>query len=153
MKRTPKETESGIDLLKPYTPSKPSEDDCFGHMWDPQHKDCAMCASSDVCGILYQQIGVLKAKGDFEKAKGPTLDETDFSRVKLSKFEKLAAQYEKEGELPITLEELYTAIRDLARTKDDTAVREFLNRELPKTKLAINENNEVYVKNSNSSRS
>lgn len=150
MDRKPKEKAASVDLLKPYTPSVLKDDECFGNMWDPQHKDCSICADIEVCGLLYQQTTIAAKKRNFEKENGPTLDMTDFSRVDLKKLEAVAAQYQKNKD-PMTLNELMDAVASLAKTKDIVAVREFLKRELPLTNMTM-QNNEIHVQDSNNSR-
>jgi len=151
MKREPKEKAEKVDLLKPYTPSKPQDDGCFGNMWDPQHKDCSICADIEVCGILYQQNHIQIKKQKFEEENGPTLDMTDFEAISIEKVEKLALQYQNDQE-PMTVDELISYIKTQARTKDTVAVREYLKRVLPMTKMHIQED-EIHVQSNNNSRS
>jgi len=150
MSRKPKEIAVSVDLLKPYTPSVLKDDECFGNMWDPQHKDCSICADIEVCGLLYQQTTIAAKKKKFEDENGPTLDLTEFSNVDLKKLEAVAAKYQEEKD-PMTLDELMDAVASLAKTKDTVAVREYLKRELPLTNMII-QNNEIHVQNSNNSR-
>jgi uncharacterized Fe-S cluster-containing radical SAM superfamily enzyme len=147
--RKPKETKQKVDLLKPVTILDGSAGDCFGtEFYNPQDKDCSICADIEICGIKFQGI-IQKKKTDFEQKHGPLLDQTDFDSVNMAKIEELAIKYEEEGE-PLLFQELVDAVSDLARTKDDIAVIEYLKRTIPTTNLILKEG-KVYARRKDSS--
>ena len=141
--KKPRNEKQEVDLLKPVTLSDVPEEDCFGKEYNPQDRDCSICADIEICGIKFQSL-VQKKKKAFEEKHGPLMDETDFKSVNMEKLEKLAKKYEDEGE-PMTHEELVQAVSGLANTKDEVAVIEFLKRTLPLSNLILKEGN-VYAR-------
>jgi hypothetical protein len=147
--RKPKTQKQEVDLLKPVNIPDGDPDDCFGtSLYNPQDKDCSICADIELCGIKFQGL-IQKKVQKFEEENGPLLDQVDFGSVKMNKIEEFAKQYEAEGE-PMTFQELVDAISQLANTKDEVAVVEYLKRTLPTSNLLIKEG-KVYAKRENSS--
>lgn len=147
--RKPKIEKQEVDLLKPVTIPDGDPEDCFGTaLYNPQDKDCSICADIELCGIKFQSV-LQKKVTKFEEDHGPLLDQVDFSSVNMSKIEALAAKYEQEGE-PMTFKELTDAVAQLANTKDEVSVIEHLKRTLPTSNLLIREG-QVYAKRKDSS--
>ena len=136
-----------VDLLKPVIIPDADLEDCFGKEYDPQDRDCSICADIEICGIKFQGI-IQKKKREFEEKHGPLLDEVDFKSVDIAKIEKLAKQYEEDG-YPMLFQELTDVVAELANTKDEIAVIEYLKRTLSTSNLIIKEG-KVYVKRENS---
>ncbi len=146
--RKPKAEKTPVDLLKPVTIPDGEAEDCFGtDLYNPQDKDCSICADIELCGIKFQSI-VQKKKTVFEEEHGPLLDQTDFDSVNMTKIAEVAKRYEEEGE-PMLFQELIDAVAELACTKDEVAVVEYLKRTLPLTNLIIKEG-KVYAIRENS---
>lgn len=146
--RKPREEKQNADLLKPVIIIDGDDGDCFGtELYNPQDKDCSICADVELCGIKFQGI-VHRKKEDFEQRHGPLLDQTDFEAVNMAKIEELAIKYEQEG-LPMLFQELVDAVSELANTKDEIAVIEYLKRIVPTTSLIIKEG-KVYAKRKDS---
>jgi len=142
--KTPKTEKTEVDLLKPIQLPDTVEGDCFGtEEYDPQHKDCSICADIELCGIKFQGL-IQKKKNVFEKENGPLLDQTDFEGVDFGKVESLALRYQDDGS-PMTFEELVELVSQLASTKDDIAVVEYLKRTIPNTRLILKEG-QVHVR-------
>ena len=132
--------ETKVDLLVPIVPSSiiPEEvTDCFGQEWDARASECNLCADEVLCGILFAEKVKVK-KSAFEAEHGPLLDQTDLVGVDMGKIERLAKKYESEGQ-PMTFQELQDIIKIQAKTKDDEAVIQFIKRELPLTKIYLQE--------------
>jgi hypothetical protein len=147
--RKPREVKQEVNLLKPVTIPDGGVGDCFGtDFYNPQDKDCSICADIEICGIKFQGI-IQKKKTDFEQKHGPLLDQTDFQSVDIAKIEELAIKYEDEGE-PMLFQELVDAVSELACTKDDIAVIEYLKRTIPTTNLILKEG-KVYARRKDSS--
>lgn len=147
--RKSKTQKQEIDLLKPVNLPEGDPEDCFGtNLYNPQDKDCSICADIELCGIKFQKITQKKVT-DFEEKHGPLLDETDFSSVDIVKIEKLAMKYENEG-YPMLFQELVELIMELVKTKDEVAAVEYLKRTLPVSNLLLKEG-KVYAKRKDSS--
>jgi len=147
--RKPKEEKQEVDLLKPVNLPDGEAGDCFGtDLYNPQDKDCSICADIELCGIKFQGV-VQKKKTEFEEKHGPLLDETDFASVNMDKIAALARKYEDEGD-PMSFQELVELVSELACTKDEVAVIEYLKRTLPVTNI-ITKEGKVYAKRENSS--
>lgn len=148
MTRTPKTSPGKENLLVPYIPSQSqNEDDCFGHLYDPTHAKCSVCAALDLCGILYQANTIEPKKTRFEEAN-LTLDRADFKSVNLNDIEKVAKRYEADGE-PLSLEELVNFIKEKAKINDNETIQEYLKMNLPLTNMRINlEEGTIYVEGS-----
>ena len=134
------EKETKVDLLVPIIPSSliPEEaSDCFSNEWEPRASECCQCADEGLCGILFVEKVKVK-KSAFEAEHGPLLDQTDLQGVDMAKIERLAKKYQDEGE-PMTFQELQDIIKIQAKTKDDEAVIQFIKRELPLTKIYLQE--------------
>jgi hypothetical protein len=142
--RQAKTVKTEVDLLKPVTLPEPEPGDCFGSSeYDPRDKDCSVCADLELCG-LKREVALRSKKKKFEEDNGPLLDQTDFQSVNWDSIYKKAIEYEDSGE-PMTFQELTEAISTIAKTKDQVAVAEFINREMPKEKLELKEGN-VYAR-------
>ena len=136
--RKARTTTSQIDLTVPLEVKHATEtNDCIGGSeYDPQDKDCSICADIELCGIRHQLL-LQSKKNAFEMTNGPTLDMTDFKSVDLKKIEKLCQKYEAEGSDPISFDELCEFIETMARTKDREAVVQYIKRVLPTTNLIL----------------
>ena len=132
-----KETE--VDLLKPVVANiAPAEQsDCFGQEFEGRASECSICSDSELCMIIFSEK-VKTKKSAFEAEHGPLLDQSDLVGVDMGKIERLALKYQTEGE-PMTFAELQDLIRIQANTKDDEAVIQFIKRELPLTKIYLQE--------------
>lgn len=132
-----KETE--VNLLKPVSKDiLPTEQtDCFGVEFEGRASECSICADSELCMIIFSEK-VKDKKLTFEIANGPLLDQSDLQGVDMVRIEKLARKYESEGE-PMTFQELQDLIKSQGNTKDDEAVIQFIKRELPLTKIYLQE--------------
>jgi hypothetical protein len=146
MERTKKDKKTEVSLLKPINLNDlvlADNDDCFGHMWDPQHRACSVCADVDVCGIVFQEAVVIPAKKKFDKDTVP-LDLTNFQGINWSKVTGVVRKYQDSGE-PMTYDELFSYIKGLANTKDDYAVKIFMETTLKKNGLRCTEDNKIVV--------
>ena len=115
------------------------EDDCFGKMWDPQHRSCSVCADVDVCGIIFQETQVIPAKKKFDRETVP-LDLTNLQAVNWTSLIALIASYEI-AEEPMTYDELFEYIKEVGKTKDDYTVKIFIETSLKKHGLKCTEDN------------
>lgn len=138
--KTPHKKETEVNLLIPIIPSSitPIEQtDCFGQEWDARASECNCCSDETLCSILFAEKVKVK-KSAFEAEHGPLLDQTDLQGVDMAKIERLAKKYQTEGEL-MTFQELQDIIKIQGKTKDDEAVIQFIKRELPLTKIYLQE--------------
>lgn len=136
------EKKTKMNLLIPVNPTSivsEEQTDCFGKEFFPTSKECSICSDCEICSILYQKIIKNKVK-TIEAEHGPFLDQVDFKTINWDRFIKKAIEYEDSGE-PMTFQELFDAIKTLAKTKDGVAVTEFIKRNLPLSKLCIKEGN------------
>lgn len=117
------------------------EDDCFGKMWDPQHRSCSVCADVDVCGIIFQETQVIPAKKKFDRETTP-LDLTNLQAINWTSLKALIASYEI-AEEPMTYDELFEYIKDVGKTKDDYTVKIFIETSLKKHGLKCTEDNKI----------
>lgn len=146
MERKKKETKPDVSLLKPINLNElavTDENDCFGKMWDPQHRMCSVCSSVDVCGVVFQETQVIPAKKKFDKEVIP-LDLTDFQAVEWDKVKLVVAKYEETGD-PMTYDELFSYIKGIAKTKDDYTVKMFIEKSLEKSGLRYTDTNQIVV--------
>lgn len=148
--RKPRNTSTKVDLTVPLHIDHATEaDDCIGAEYDPQNKDCSICADIELCGIRFQML-VQSKKNIFEVNHGPLLDETDFKSVDYSKIERLVKKYKDAGDDPISMDELCDLVGEMARTKDRVAIVNNIKRALPNTKLIIKDGYVYYGENTNS---
>lgn len=73
-----------LDLTKP-VPTKQlmaevNEEDCYTQLWNPEDKLCSICASFEICGILYN-ARLTKKVAKREKDKGGYLDNMHFDSI------------------------------------------------------------------------
>lgn len=131
--------ETKVDLLVPVPDGIIPEEttDCFSNEWDARASECNLCADEVLCGILFAEKVKVK-KSAFEAEHGPLLDQTDLQGVDMVRIEKLARKYQDEG-VPLTFQELQDVIAVQAQTKDNEAVIQFIKRELPLTKIYLQE--------------
>jgi len=144
--RKAKNTKSEIDLLKPVNVSqiKIDDKDCFGNMWDPQDKDCSICADAEVCGIIYQEHHIKPKTEKFEKQETP-LDLMNFNKVEWEKIIKLVKRYEGEGS-PLLFDELVDIVCDYASTKDRVTAEIYITKILPEHNL-VEKNGAIQISN------
>jgi len=146
MERTKKDKKTEISLLKPINLNDlalADSDDCFGKLWDPQHRACSVCADVDVCGIVFQETVVIPAKKKFDKETIP-LDLTNFRGINWNKVIVVVRKYQDSGE-PMTYDELFSYIKGLANTKDDYTVKIFLETALKKNSLKCTWDNKIII--------
>ena len=122
-------------LLDPKALISDDPEDCFGELWDPQDKDCAICHDVEICGIVKQEDTKKKVKA-IEKREGPMLDQTAFEKVPIEKIVQNIKEWAADGD-PATYEELADQISKSAQTKDSVAVREYIKRILPRHGLVM----------------
>lgn len=111
--------------------------DCMGKEYDPKNKECSVCADQALCANYYQQRLQMHIN-DFEKEKGPMLDQVCFEAVDWNKIEKIVEKYDQQGE-PIMFEELMDVISDLSHCKDDIAISLYIRRKLLKSNIELKE--------------
>lgn len=145
--KKPRTDKKEIDLLKPVVIQEADSEDCFGKEYNPQDRDCSICADIEICGIKFQGV-IQRKKKEFEEKHGPLLDEADFKSINFAQIENLVKKYETEGE-PLTYEELFEVVSQQGRIKDEIAVIEYLKRTIPVSNLILKEG-KVYVKRENS---
>lgn len=136
--KNPRETKKEVDLTTLLDPAElitDNEEDCFGRAWNPQDKDCAICADVEICGIV-KQAEIKSRVKKVEKEKGPMLDQAAFEKVPIEKIVGNMRQWAEDND-PSSYEELEQSIMAVARTKDKVAVREYIKRTLPKYNLTI----------------
>lgn len=119
------------------------ENDCFGKMWDPQHRSCSVCADVEVCGIIFQEAQVIPAKNKFDKETVP-LDLTNLQAVNWDKIKTLIGNYAKSGE-PMTYDELFEHVKTSGKTKDNYTVKIFIEAALNKHGLKCTEDNQIVI--------
>jgi hypothetical protein len=134
-------TQTKVDLTIPVDPGNflpNDETDCFGtDDYSPQDHLCATCADIEVCGIKFQEATKKKVKA-VEAEHGPMMDQCDIDGVNFKTIERLALKYQDEGE-PMTFEELQEVVALQAKTKDSEAVLELIKRNLPLTRIVLQE--------------
>jgi len=140
MKRKPKEEETKMDLTRPINNLEIKDDDCFGQMWNPKDKNCALCSDLEICGIKYQEV-IEDKKTNYEKEYEP-LDMADFSCVNMSKIVDFIKKYQDDD--PLTYEEVEEYVMDKAKIRDKTSVGEFLKRNFVKYNITIKDK-KLYV--------
>jgi len=145
MPRKAKVDRTEVDLLQPVNVGELKQlikdDDCFGKEWNPQHKDCSICADVEVCGIIYQDTKVIPAKDKFDKKELP-LDMASFNAVKWKDIKKLIQQYEKDKE-PLTMDELVEIVSTQSGMKDPQTVMLYVEQKLPKLGLKHTAQHEI----------
>lgn len=100
-----------------------NEESCFGKMWDMSAKECGMCADSDMCGILYQEIVDNKVK-EVASRNVKFLDETDFDLINTE----LLKTTIKSASGEMTVAGLLQWVMEAAHTADDVAAIEWIKR-------------------------
>lgn len=141
--KKPRDIKTEVDLTKPVSNLKVTEGDCFGQEWNPQSKDCSICADNEICGIKYQEI-IKTKKTSYEKKQSYPLDMTDFKNVNMDKIVNIIAKYQDDE--PLEYEEVEELIMKAAKTKDKIAVREFIKRNTPTYNITIKDK-KFYVEN------
>jgi uncharacterized Fe-S cluster-containing radical SAM superfamily enzyme len=132
------EKKTEVNLLIPIDPAAVVVDsDCFGKEWESRASECNICSDCELCQIVYTEQ-VKSKKLTFEVMNGPLLDQSDFQSVDMAKIERLAKKYQDEGD-PMSFQELQDVIASQANTKDNEAVIQFIKRELPLTKIYLQE--------------
>ncbi len=147
MERKKKDEKTAVNLLEPVnidSLKNTDETDCFGKLWDPQHRSCSVCADVDVCGIIFQETQVIPAKKKFDKKTVP-LDLTNLQAIKWDKIKTLIGSYAKAGDDPMTYDELFEYIKEVGKTKDDYTVKIFIENSLNKHGLKCTEDQLIVV--------
>ena len=130
-----------IDRMKPVNIEELSQiEGCFGKMWDPQHRSCAVCADVDICGAVFQANVVIPKKQKFEESL--PLDMTDFKNIDWDKLTKLVTKYELDGS-PLTYDELFDLIQEKAKIKDDYMTKIYIEKSLESNSLKHNEEGNI----------
>jgi len=145
MPRNAKTEKTKMDLLQPVNVGELKQlikdDDCFGKEWNPQHKDCSICADVEVCGIIYQDTKVMPAKVKFDKETLP-LDMATFEAVNWGQIKKLVRQYEKDDE-PLSMDELVEIAMTQSGMKDPQIVMLYIEQKLPELGLVHTEQHKI----------
>lgn len=114
--------------------------DCFGKIWDAQHRLCSVCADVDICGVVYQEKIVIPKKKKFDVSL--PLDLLDFKKVDWAKIGRLVKKYQDDGE-PMTYEELMRYVGQLANIKDPFMIKLFIEKSLKPNNLMCTEHGEI----------
>lgn len=70
--RFPRKTkEEGLDIMKPITKKRLSEEDCYGRIYSPLVRECQACAQKNFCAAQYAQNETLRKKREMEEACMP----------------------------------------------------------------------------------
>lgn len=114
-----------VDLSKPLDLSTVSVDDgtCFGKMWDLGERECQGCASSDLCGIVFESGTLKPAVEKMDEAHGPFLDQAAMQRVTDATISK---KLKKEGSM--TVDVLIAFLLDEANSDDRPSAIERIKR-------------------------
>ena len=146
MERRKKDKKTPGTLLEPINTDSlqvTNADDCFGKMWDPQHRACSVCADVEVCGIIFQEAQVIPAKKKFDKDTVP-LDLTNLHAVNWDRLKLVIVKYTKEGDL-MTYDELFEYVQKVAKTKDTYTIKIYIENSLNKYGLKCTDDNKIIV--------
>lgn len=123
--REPKEKKTKVSLLDAVDVKKfTTGDGCFGKEWNPQDRDCSVCADIELCGIIYQETHVTPKRKKFEKDNNP-LDMADFESVDWNKIVKVIKAWDK-GDEPMELEELISTIKDQSKVTNEELLKTYV---------------------------
>lgn len=126
--RKPRAEKPAADSTKLFDLPELDKDDCFGQLWDPEERDCSICAHNALCGSVYSRT-VLKSKQQAMQAQhGPFLSDvrplTDAERLTIGT--KLIAALEK-GKV-LTTQGVVNKLMGILATKDKSLAIEELRR-------------------------
>jgi hypothetical protein len=123
--REPREKKTKVSLLDAVDVKKfTTGDGCFGKEWNPQDRDCSVCADIELCGIIYQDTKVTPKRKKFEKEKSP-LDMADFMAVEWPKILGVIESLQR-GEDPMTLEELTGVVKDQSKVTNEELLKTYV---------------------------
>ena len=120
-----------VDLTIPIDKTKitTQEGDCFGKEWDPETKECAMCADSEVCGIIFDdQVRSTISK---KESESKYLDQVD-ANLDVQKIKNIV-KYTCDCNEPTTVEELFEYCKYKTGLKSDEAVIDIMKRLIKST--------------------